>query len=147
MYKFVFAMLLIAVLTACSATDSTSAENNHIISEETSTPTYDEPTEIEITAPTLVTPEQARDMIANENVILLDVRTLEEFDAGHIENALHIPLDRINEAPDHINRNATILVYCRTGVRSNQAAWLLIDMGFTTIYDLMGGIVAWYASK
>ena len=76
--------------------------------------------------------------------ILLDVRTQEEFDEGHIEGALLIPYDEIanlaeTELPD---KDARILLYCRTGRRSAIAAETLAGMGYTDVYDF-GGIVDW----
>ncbi len=76
--------------------------------------------------------------------ILLDVRTQEEFDEGHIDGALLLPYDEIaglaeTELPDE---DARILLYCRTGRRSAIAAETLAGMGYTDVYDF-GGIVDW----
>ncbi|MCL2810997.1 MAG: rhodanese-like domain-containing protein [Clostridia bacterium] len=76
--------------------------------------------------------------------ILLDVRTDEEFKEGRIDGALLIPDYEIQsrakaELP---NKNALLLVYCRSGRRSALAAQELIDMGYTNVYDF-GGIIDW----
>jgi len=76
--------------------------------------------------------------------ILLDVRTQEEFNTEHIEGAALIPFDEVGdragvEIPD---KNALILVYCRSGRRSEAAAQELVEMGYTSVYDF-GGILDW----
>ena len=79
-----------------------------------------------------------------EGAIVLDVRTPEEFAEGHLENALLIPeyeLDKRAEA-ELIDKDALILVYCRSGRRSAAAAEKLAAMGYTNIHD-MGGILDW----
>ena len=78
------------------------------------------------------------------NVIILDVRTLQEFEEGHIDGAILIPIDEIEQlAPEMIpDKSQTILVYCRVGNRSNRAALILAQMGFTAVYDF-GGINSW----
>jgi phage shock protein E len=76
---------------------------------------------------------------------LIDVRTAEEFASGHLPNAINIPLQ---ELPDRLAEVATdepVVLYCRSGNRSNQAAQLLAGEGFTQVLDL-GGIVAWEAA-
>ena len=76
--------------------------------------------------------------------ILVDVRTQGEYDDRHIAGAALIPLAEIqnraeNELPD---KDALIMVYCRTGVRSKNAAEILVGLGYTNIQDI-GGIAAW----
>ena len=79
-----------------------------------------------------------------DDYILLDVRTDEEFAERHIEDAVLIPDYEIGnraaaELPD---KNALILVYCRSGRRSANSANELIGMGYTNVYDF-GGIIEW----
>lgn len=71
---------------------------------------------------------------------IIDVRTKEEYSEGHIESSINIPLDNIESIK--YDKDKKIIVYCRSGNRSKQAAMRLIDMGYTNIYD-MGGIDAW----
>ena len=92
-----------------------------------------------------ISPEEARRMMDESGgFILLDVRTQEEFSQGHIEGAQLLPNDEIGErAQEELpDKNAVILVYCRSGRRSAEAAHRLIDMGYTNIYDF-GGILDW----
>jgi rhodanese-related sulfurtransferase len=81
--------------------------------------------------------------------LLLDVRTQEEYDAGHIEGSTLIPVDelgnRISEIEDY--KDKTVLVYCRSGNRSVTASNILISNGFTKVHNLLGGIGAWSTYK
>ena len=92
-----------------------------------------------------ISPDQAKDMMEQGGpYILLDCRTEEEFAQGHIEGAVLIPYDEIEgraatELPD---RDALILIYCRSGRRSEIAAQALIAMGYTNVRDF-GGIIDW----
>ena len=90
-----------------------------------------------------ITSEEARSMMSDD-VTILDVRTQEEFDGGHIRNAVLLPYDEIKESAERVieDNNRTVLVYCRTGRRSEIASRELIDMGFTEVFDF-GGIVDW----
>ena len=83
-------------------------------------------------------------METEENYIILDVRTIEEFAEKHIPNAINIPNETIGseelaELPD---KNQLILVYCRSGNRSKQASEKLAALGYTNIYEF-GGINDW----
>ncbi len=94
---------------------------------------------------TKITAEEAKEMIDNEtDIIILDVRTQSEFDEGHIKNAVLIPDTEIEtEAPKKLtDKDAKILVYCRSGRRSAEASKKLVSMGYTNILDF-GGISDW----
>ena len=81
--------------------------------------------------------EQAKQIIDNEQVLLLDVRTEEEFITGHILSAINIPVDDIEQRLDEINdKNQKILVYCKSGIRSSVACSLLEEEGFSNLYNL-----------
>ena len=83
-------------------------------------------------------------MDSGDEIIILDVRTKEEYDAGHIAGAILIPNETIlDEQPELLpDLNAEILVYCRSGNRSAQAANKLIAIGYTNVVDF-GGIIDW----
>jgi len=92
-----------------------------------------------------VTYMEAKEKIINENAVLLDVRTEEEYNDEHIDGALLLPVDNINEdsVKDLIkDKNEVIIVYCRSGNRSSQALELLEDLGYTEVYDL-GAMSNW----
>lgn len=88
---------------------------------------------------------KAKEMMdQNKDIIILDVRTEEEFNAGHIKDAILIPDTKIKASAESIltNKSAVILVYCRSGRRSAVAASALAAMGYTNVYDF-GGIIDW----
>lgn len=83
---------------------------------------------------------QAKEMSLNgvKPAAIVDVRTPEEFAAGHIEGALNVPLDRVGEgvpAIKGLRKDGTILVYCRSGRRSAAAKATLEQLGYTHIMD------------
>ena len=92
----------------------------------------------------VLTPEQAKArMEENPDLILLDVRTQEEFEQGHIPGAVCLPNEMIAaDMPFLFGKAAEILLYCRSGRRSADAAKKLRDMGFTNVFDF-GGIIDW----
>lgn len=94
---------------------------------------------------TIIQPSEAKEMIDDGTVTVVDVRTQGEYEDAHIENAVLVPLDTIGDAdvtalPD---KDATLIVYCRTGVRSAQASAALARLGYTHVYDMDGGITSW----
>ena len=92
-----------------------------------------------------ITQDEAKRLMAEESgYIILDVRTQEEYDAGHIPGAVCIPNEEISGKPPAAltDYDQLILVYCRSGNRSKQASQKLADMGFTCIYEF-GGINTW----
>ena len=79
-------------------------------------------------------------------VQLLDVRTKEEWDAGHLKGAKLVTLSEegfADKAKAVLDPKKPVVVYCRSGGRSAKATKLLRDAGFTTVHDMAGGIVAW----
>ena len=91
-----------------------------------------------------ITATEAKALMDQGNVIVLDVRSQEEYDAGHIANAIRL---ESGEFPDKLalvlpDKNAVILVYCRSGNRSKTASNLLIEAGYTQVMDF-GGIIDW----
>ena len=121
MKRLIIGLLIVILLSGCTATK----EENKIM--------YNK-----------ITAEEAKEMIDTQEVIILDVRTQEEFKEKHIEGALLIPdYELANVAKSKLpDKNKKILVYCRSGNRSKSAARLLIDMGYTDVYDF-GGIINW----
>ncbi len=94
----------------------------------------------------VITVPEAKTILAEEpNAIILDVRTPEEFQEGHIENAILINFfdDNFEEQVALLDKNKPVLIYCRSGNRSNKAGKILADLGFTEIYDITEGYVGW----
>ena len=88
--------------------------------------------------------EAAMIMQEQSGFIILDVRTAQEFNGGHIPDAINVPNESITDKqPEQLpDKNQMILVYCRSGRRSKQAAQKLVDMGYTNILEF-GGINTW----
>ena len=83
-------------------------------------------------------------MNENENYIILDVRTIEEYNDGHIPGAICIPNETIDENVVNKlpNKEQLILIYCRSGNRSKQATKKLKDLGYLNLIEF-GGIIDW----
>lgn len=93
-----------------------------------------------------ITAEEAKEMMKGD-VVILDVRTNEEYQKSYIEGAINIPLNEITENNKHLpKKEETILVYCQSGNRSKQAAQKLVDLGYTNVYNF-GGINKWKYEK
>jgi rhodanese-related sulfurtransferase len=82
---------------------------------------------------------------SNSDVLIIDVRTKEEYDLGHIEGAILIPYDQISTKLDELEgyKNKPILVYCRTKNRSSVAIDVLKENGFTNLYQMTDGYSLW----
>ncbi len=87
----------------------------------------------------------ALQFINHKNALVLDVREDDEFKAGHILNATLVPLGKLKERIGELEKykEQPIVVVCRTSVRSGSACELLGKQGFTQVYSLAGGIMAW----
>lgn len=92
-----------------------------------------------------ITQEKAKEMMqADDGHIIVDVRRQDEYDSGHIPDAILIPNESIDkEQPKELpDLDQIILIYCRSGRRSKEASQKLADMGYTNIYEF-GGIIDW----
>jgi rhodanese-related sulfurtransferase len=100
-----------------------------------------------------VSVQEAKEMIEKGDIFVLDVRTPDEFNSSHIKGATLIPVSnafgsnlsqdsllkvRIDEVP-----KKKVLVYCRTGHRSGTAGTMLVNAGYSQVYNMIGGIAAW----
>lgn len=143
-------VIITGIISAMGALSMTSCNN----STETSTVTEQTPT-VEIAATEAVTEaidgyvqitqEEAKSLMdSEENYIILDVRTVEEFNEAHIEGAILIPDYEIGEKAEETlpDKNQLILVYCRSGRRSKLASAELAEMGYTNVKEF-GGIIDW----
>jgi parallel beta-helix repeat protein len=136
----VLALLSAGTETACIATDTrASSPTSPIFStlessrEVIATNTYAN-----------ITVAEAKAMIESDpSLVLLDVRSLGEYDSGHLRNSRLIPLGELATRLDELDKSDHILVYCRLGVRSTSASQTLSDNNFSYIYNLVGGITAW----
>ena len=123
MKKLIFLLLAVMMLTACG--QDTENDQGAVY--------------VNITAE-----EAKRIMDSEEGYIILDTRTREEFEEGHIPSAVLIPHDQIKEKAEEVltNKDQMILVYCRSGRRSKIAAEALAELGYTNIKEF-GGIIDW----
>ena len=102
------------------------------------------PTRI-LTAYSNVSVDEFQALIADANVQLLDVRTRDEFDEGHIAGAILADVNESNfveQAMSVLDKQRPVAVYCRSGRRSARAASLLTEQGYT-VTNLGGGVMAW----
>ena len=87
--------------------------------------------------------KKAKEMMATQDVVIVDVREESEYQAGHIPGALLIPLSTINAKNQQLPKyDQTLLVYCRSGHRSQKSAQKFVKRGYEHVYDF-GGILDW----
>lgn len=102
-------------------------------------------------APDAVTKVSAADavtILAQPSITVVDVRTPAEYSSGHLADAVNIDIEgsTFEEQITSLPREDTYFVYCRSGNRSGVATDKMADLGFTTVYDLQGGIAEWQAA-
>ena len=92
-----------------------------------------------------ITQEAAKKMMDTQKVVILDVREQHEYDSGHISGAVLLPVGAITEGTAVAvigDLDTVVLVYCRSGNRSKTASQVLVDLGYTSVYEF-GGINDW----
>ena len=138
-------ILLLYILSVLSLTITTHVKAVNDASTNVNYAQIEEETEMRQTTAPTITPSQAREkMLADPSAIILDVRTQQEFDEERIPGAILLPDFEVEARAAEVlpDRDALILVYCRSGRRSKIAADLLVSMGYTNVYDF-GGIISW----
>ena len=127
MKKLVFLLLAVMMLTACTPIK----ENDR-----------------EVTYMNITAEEAKQIMDSEEGYIILDVRTQEEYNQGHIPGAIVISHEEIAERAEEvlIDKDQLILVYCRSGRRSKLASEAMVELGYTNIKEF-GGIIDWPYEK
>ena len=132
----ILALFVVFLFSGCQAKQEGGKQEQEIVKQE----------EVQETAEyRKITAAQANEkMTETEGWILLDVRTIEEFEEERIDGAILIPDNEISsrveiEIPD---KDAVVLIYCRSGRRSAIAAEEMVDLGYTGVYDF-GGIIDW----
>ncbi|HEY94975.1 MAG TPA: rhodanese-like domain-containing protein [Dehalococcoidia bacterium] len=139
----VFALVLtcITVVTGCTATETNTEPKIAAVSEKA----------IQTTIITNVTAQEAYTLIQEKSddpdFKVLDVRTPDEYNTGHVEGAINIDYnsDTFKEKLDTLDKSGKYLVYCRSGNRSSEAVKVMEELGFTMIYHMNGGIIDWSA--
>ena len=123
MKKLIFLLLAVMLLTACGQAKENDREAVYVN----------------------ITAEEAKAIMdTEEGYVILDTRTREEYDQGHIPGAIQISHDEITEKAEEVltDKDQLILVYCRSGRRSKIAAEALVELGYTNIKEF-GGIIDW----
>ena len=134
----IFALAVLAALAACTRPEPDVGSLQPIPEEDTDMA-------YEYDAPRRIGPSRARAIMqANPDAIILDVRTQQEFDEERIPGAVLLPYDNVGDYAHAVlpDKDAIILVYCRSGRRSLIAAKELVAMGYTNVYEF-GGILSW----
>jgi len=93
-------------------------------------------------APTEVTAAQAYEKY-QAGVLVVDMRTQEEWNQGHIDKSILIPLDELPNRLNELPKDRDIVVVCHTGIRAKEGATILSNAGFTRVSCLSGGLQAW----
>lgn len=93
-------------------------------------------------------PQKAYRIAQSTDILIIDVRSVEEYLSGHIELSLSVPADQLKSRPHDIpkDKRQPILLVCDNGLRAKSAAGILADMGYTDVYALLGGINSWRAA-
>ena len=97
----------------------------------------------------LIASEFQTAMSAESDAQILDVRTIDEFQNGHIEGAINADVNSaaFQQIASDLNKDKTVFVYCLSGARSASAAGMLKEMGFKSIVNLTGGMLAWRSAN
>lgn len=147
--RFASLVVVAIVFASCGgATEETTigAETDETVTEETGEETISVETGADAIIQ-LVTAEAGAEIQANPpaDLVILDVRTPEEFAEGHLDGADMIDFYRTDFADEiaDLDPDAPYLVYCRSGNRSGQTVALMRELGFTNVSDIDGGILSW----
>jgi rhodanese-related sulfurtransferase len=107
------------------------------------TKTTDSPEIVKEKGVSEISPERARPGAEAAYSQFIDVRTKEEYAAGHAYRARNIPLDELRSSLDKLERNEPVYLICQSGRRSKQAAEILVESGFSQAISIEGGMNAW----
>jgi rhodanese-related sulfurtransferase len=95
-------------------------------------------------AQTIYTTVSVQDLATSEEPrFILDVRQPDEYAAGHVAESVLIPLDQLQSRASEVPDDLPLYVICRSGNRSRQASKILIDLGFSDVRNVEGGVLAW----
>jgi thiosulfate sulfurtransferase len=88
---------------------------------------------------------EAKSLIAERSIVIIDARDQESYAKGHIENAIHLTATALQDFCKKTEQVTPILVYCYHGISSQSVAQYLVDQGFSEVYSLAGGFEKWKA--
>jgi len=95
----------------------------------------------------LISFEKAKEIINNEENIVIDVRTEKEYNVMHIKNSVNIPVDHLSYSEAEYKNKEKILLYCSSGIRTKEATAILNNMGYDNIYIWEYGSLANFPFK
>lgn len=139
-YFFIICFVMIAIVSGCIGGTKTSIATVKETAA-VNTPALT-PVETEEFKYWNISPQQAFEMTMNTDLYILDVRTQQEYDEGHIRDAKLIPLQNLNAKLGEIPKEKNIVVYSNDS-RSINASEILINNGFTQVYNMEEGIMGW----
>lgn len=90
-----------------------------------------------------ILPMEAKKLLNNKNVQFVDVREVEEYEAGHIPTITHIPLSDLTERVGELDKQKQLVMVCRSGNRSAKACEYLESLGYSKVRNLFGGMMNW----
>lgn len=101
----------------------------------------------DLKAANIISADEVQQQMKNTTVQLIDVRTVSEYESGHIKGFQNIPLNSLEKRAAEINKNAPVIIHCQSGVRAAMAYSVLEKLGFKNILNYSGGINDWKAKK
>jgi len=96
-------------------------------------------------APSIAPTELAARRASGTAPVVIDVRTAEEFAAGHIPGAIHLPFDQVAERISEVDAPHGVALYCMVGPRARKGEAALLESGFRSVFHIEGGMAAWQA--
>jgi len=96
-----------------------------------------------------ITPQEFKSKLDSSEYVIIDVRTPEEYNSGHIKGATNINFydNNFKEELNQLDKTKKYIIYCRSGARSSRALNIAKELKFKEIYDLQGGILAWTSNN
>ncbi|WP_216828575.1 rhodanese-like domain-containing protein [Alkalihalobacterium elongatum] len=91
----------------------------------------------------ITTAELEAKMKTNDNAVFIDVREVDEYEDKHVAGMTNIPLSRLASEYTQLPKDKEIVIFCRSGNRSMQAANFLYEQGYTKVTNVSGGILSW----
>lgn len=136
--KIIIFCILLIIISGCSNNTGDGDDTNEV-----------ESIEIEVKS---VSAQEFKQLIESrdiENSVILDIRTLEEYNSGHIKNAelLDYYSNSFRYELSKLDKDKTYYIYCRSGSRSGQTLSMMQDLGFTSVINLGSGINSWRSSN
>ncbi len=86
---------------------------------------------------------EALQLMNSREMVVADVRDQDSYDEGHIANAIHLSMARLQEYCESVDKTKPVLVYCYHGISSQSVAQHLVEQGFSEVYSLIGGFETW----